>query len=107
MDDLSWQQNQSFSLHTNNLLTNALLYGNTLRATANRLSERGQETQTSLMTLGVRLNNTSFNQGDHCIVAEDQNPAMAEVQYGNQVLNPGPACQSRSQVTALLFKPQG
>lgn len=107
LDDLGWQQNQSFSLRSGNLLSNALLYGNTLRATANRLSERGEETQLSLLTLGVRLNNTSFNQGDHCIVAEDQNPAMAEVQYGNQVLNPGPLCQSRSLVTALLFKPQG
>ena len=107
LDDLGWQQNQSFSLRSGNLVSNALLYGNTLRATANRLSERGEETQLSLLTLGVRLNNTSFNQGDHCIVAEDQNPAMAEVQYGNQVLNPGPLCQSRSLVTALLFKPQG
>jgi len=107
LDDLSWQQNQSFSLHANNLVANALLYGNTLRAIGNRLSERGEATQTSLWTLGVRLNNTSFNQGDHCIVADDQNPAMAEVQAGNQVLNPGPLCQSRSLVTALLFKPQG
>ena len=107
LDDLGWQDNQSFSLRSGNLVSNALLYGNTLRATGNRLSERGAETQLSLLTLGVRLNNTSFNQGDHCIVAEDMNPAMAEVQYGNQVLNPGPLCQSRSLVTALLFKPQG
>jgi len=107
LDDLGWQQNQSFSLRSGNLVSNALLYGNTLRATANRLSERGEATQLSLLTLGVRLNNTSFNQGDHCIVADDMNPAMAEVQVGNQVLNPGPLCQSRALVTALLFKPQG
>ncbi|SHN08814.1 DUF6519 domain-containing protein [Rhizobacter sp. OV335] len=106
-DDLSWQQNQSFCLHTNHLLANAMLTGNAALVIGNRLSERGQETQASLMTLGIRLNNTSFNQGDHCIIANTSSPAVAEVQYGNQVLNPGPQCQSRSLVTALLFKPQG
>ena len=107
LDDLAYQNNQSFSLRSGNLITNALLYGNTLRATGNRLGERGAETLLSLLSLGVRLNNTSFNQGDHCIVANDMNPAMAEVKVGNQILNPGSLCASRSIVAAILFKPHG
>lgn len=107
LDDLAYQDNQSFSLRSGNLIANALLYGNTLRATGNRLGERGAETLLSLLSLGVRLNNTSFNQGDHCIVANDMNPAMAEVKVGNQILNPGSLCASRSIVAAILFKPHG
>ncbi|RZI84285.1 MAG: hypothetical protein EOP38_09565 [Rubrivivax sp.] len=107
LDDLAYQDNQSASLRNGNLFTNGLLMGNTVRATNNRLSERGPETLLSLFTLGVRLVNTSFNQGDHCIVAVDMNPAMAEVKVGNQVLNPNALCASRNGVATLLFKPHG
>jgi hypothetical protein len=104
-DDLAYQDNQSFSLRRGNLFTNGVLFGNTLRATGNRLSERGAATLLSLLSVGVRLNNTSFNQGDHCIIAVDMNPAMAEVKVGNQVLKPNALCPSRNIVAAILFKP--
>lgn len=107
LDDLAYQSNQSSSLRDGNLFANALLMGNTLRATHNRFSERGPETLLSLFALGVRLVNASFNQGDHCIVANDMNPAMAEVKVGNQVLNPNALCASRSAVSGILFKPHG
>lgn len=107
LDDLAYQDNQSFSQGSANLFSNALLFGLTLRATGNRLSERSAKTLLSLFSLGVRLNNTSFNQGDHCIVAVDMNPALAEVKIGNQVLNPGDLCTSRNAVAAILFKPHG
>ncbi len=107
MDDLAYQSNQSFSLRGGNLLANGMLMGNTLRATHNRFSERGPETLLSLFALGIRLVNASFNQGDHCIVANDMNPAMAEVKVGNQVLNPSALCASRSTTSGILFKPHG
>ncbi len=107
LDDLAYQDNQSFSQGSAKLFTNALLFGLTLRATGNRLSERSAKTLLSLWSLGSRLNNTSFNQGDHCIVAVDMNPALAEVKIGNQVLNPGDLCTSRNAVAAILFKPHG
>jgi hypothetical protein len=107
LDDLAYQSNQSSSLRDGNLFANALLMGNTLRATSNRFSERGPETLLSLFALGVKLVNASFNQGDHCIVANDMNPAMAEVKVGNQVLNPNALCASRSTVSGILFKPHG
>jgi len=104
MDDVAWQDNQAHSLRDGPLVTNALVYGNTIRATANRLGERGEATQLSLLTMAMRLNNTSFNQGDHCIVANTASPAMPEVQYGNQIIHPGPLCQSRSQVAGNLLR---
>jgi hypothetical protein len=107
LDDLAYQDNQSFGQSSANLFANALLFGLTLRATANRLSERSADALMSLFSLGARLNNTSFNQGDHCIIAVDMNPAMAEVKLGNQVLNPGALCTSRNAVAAILFKPHG
>lgn len=107
LDDLAYQSNQSSSLRDGNLFANTMLLGSTLRATNNRFSERGPETLLSLFALGVKLVNASFNQGDHCIVANDMNPAMAEVKVGNQVLNPNALCASRSTVSGILFKPHG
>jgi hypothetical protein len=107
LDDLAYQNNQSFSLRSGTLFANGFLYGNTLRAIGNRMSERGDGTLLSILSLGVRLNNTSLNQADHCIVANDMNPAMAEVKAGNQILNPSQLCASRSIVAGVLFKPHG
>ncbi len=106
LDDLAYQDNQSFSLGTANLFTNGLLLGNTLRATGNRLSERSAETMLSLFTIATTMNNTSFNQADHCIIAVDQNPQMVELKFGNQVLHAGAVCTSRNEIAALLFKPR-
>ena len=77
------------------------------RSTGNRLSEAGAETLLSLYTLGARMNNTTFNQGDHCIVATDQNPSMAVVQVGNQVLNPSSLCASVNMISDVMFKARG
>lgn len=104
IDDLAYQDNQSFSLAEEDLFANAYLYGDTLRATGNRLGERARSVQQSLLSLGVRLNNTSFNQGDHCVIATATAPGTAEVTVGNQVLTPGPRCQTLSQIVAGLFK---
>ncbi len=107
LDDLAFQNNQCLSLRSANLIANGMLFGDTLRANGNRFSERGGNTLVSLFSLAGRLNNTSFNQGDHCIIAVDQNPAMAEVKMGNQVLNPGAHCASLNGIAAILFKPHG
>jgi hypothetical protein len=92
LDDLGYQDNQSHNARRDGVWCNALLAAFTLRATGNRLIEAGPETLVSLLTVGSRMNNTSFNQGDHCILAVDQNPAMATVQLGNQVLYPNDLC---------------
>jgi hypothetical protein len=107
LDDLAYQGNQSQSDRVGNLVSNVHLQATTLRAVGNRFSEVGAQTQMSLFTLAVRMNDTSLNQGDHCIIATDQNPAMAEVRLGNQVLNPSPLCADRLLTATLLFKPQG
>jgi hypothetical protein len=107
LDDLAYQGNQSHSARAGNLLSNVHLNANTLRAIGNRFAEVGAQTQMSLFTLAVRMNDTSLNQGDHCIIATDQNPAMAEVRTGNQVLNPSPLCADRLVIATTLFKPQG
>jgi hypothetical protein len=92
LDDLAYQDNQSHNARRDAVWCNALLAAFTLRATGNRLIEAGPKTLASLLTVGSRMNNTSFNQGDHCIIAVDQNPAMATVQLGNQVLYPNDLC---------------
>ncbi len=107
MDDLGYQGNQSYNYRTGNILANAFLFAGTVRATGNRLSEAGAETLLSLYTLGARMNNTSFNQGDHCIVATDQNPSMGVVQFGNQVLRPSSLCASVNMISDLMFKARG
>ncbi|HEX9179519.1 MAG TPA: hypothetical protein VF859_03930, partial [Burkholderiales bacterium] len=107
MDDVAYQANQCYSYRTGNLMANALVFASSLRASGNRLSEAGPETLMSLYTLAMKMNNTTFNQGDHCIIATDQNPAMPEIQTGNQVLFPGALCRSLNMVSDLMFKAQG
>lgn len=91
-DDLAYQDNQSHSDRLDGVWSNTFLSGATVRAIGNRLIEAGPQTLMSLLTMGSRMNNTSFNQGDHCIFALDQNSTMVPVQLGNQVLNPSWLC---------------
>jgi hypothetical protein len=107
LDDLSYQDNQSVSLQAGTVFANALLLSDTLRASGNRWKESQPDTLMSLMSLGARANNSSFNQGDHCIIVLDSNPGMAEVQQGNQVLNPSSLCSRVNMTGALLVKPLG
>jgi hypothetical protein len=104
-DDLSFQDNQSYSAQDSTVLANTMLFGSTLRAVGNRLSERNGETLMSLWTLAQRANNTSMNQADHCIIATDTNPGMPEILAGNQVLFPSSLCARVNMTNALLFKP--
>ena len=89
-DDLAYQDNQSLSDRLDGVWSNAFLSGATVRATGNRLIEAGPQTLMSLFTVGSRINNTSFNQGDHCIVPFRQNAPVLDL--GNQVLNPSWLC---------------
>jgi hypothetical protein len=108
LDDIGYQSNQSYNYrNSGNVFANVLLYGGTLRAIGNRLSESGAETLLSLYTLGARMNNTTFNQGDHCIIATDQNPSMAVVQVGNQILNPSSICEAVNQISDVMFVARG
>jgi len=107
LDDLGYQGNVSYNYRTGNILANAFLFAGTVRASGNRLSEAGAETLLSLYTLGARMNNTTLNQGDHCIVATDQNPLMPVVQLGNQVLHPSSLCASTNMISDVMFKARG
>ena len=105
-DDVSFANNQCQTEQTGNLYANTLVMAASLRAGGNRLREPRAETNLSLLTISSRANNTSFNQGDHCIVAQDTDPAPpATVQAGNQVLLPSARCARFNMITALLFKP--
>lgn len=107
LDDLSYQDNQSVSLQAGTVFSNALLLADTLRASGNRWQEKQPAALMSLLSLGGRANNSSFNQGDHCIIVLDSNPGMAEVQQGNQVLNPSALCGRVNMTGSLLVKPLG
>jgi hypothetical protein len=107
-DDLAYQGNQSHSDRPDGVWSNAFLSGATLRATSNRLIEAGPNTPMSLFTVGSRMNDTSLNQGDHCIIAVDLNPDpnMAIVQLGNQVLHRGTLCPDRQTGAVLKLRLQ-
>ncbi len=71
---------------------NTFLHSATLRACDNRLREtmiqRGIS-PVSLYSIAIDMNNTSNNQGDHCIVALGSSASsIPVVKTGNQVLNP-------------------
>lgn len=105
-DDVGFADNQCHCEQAANLYANTVLMGSSLRASGNRLREPRAQTNLSLLTIASRANNTSFNQGDHCIVAQDTDPnPPATVQSGNQVLLPSARCNRFNMITALLFKP--
>jgi hypothetical protein len=85
------------------LLSNTLLLGLTLRASDNRLKEledNGEEDLvfTSLLSLTGMLNNTTNNQGDHCIIAFNQDYQRPAIESGNQVLPAGAGqCEGRKE----------
>jgi hypothetical protein len=94
VDDLGFDANQSVALgegialtDTISFLNNTILSGATLRASDNRLKEPsgGRETsfKASLLSLSSLMNNTSNNQGDHCIFAF----GTAVIATGNQILD--------------------
>ena len=105
-DDIGFAANQCHTDQSANVYANTFIIGATLRATGNRFRERAATTNLSLLTIATRANNTTFNQGDHCIVSQDTDPAPPfTVQVGNQVMLPSKLCASLNMVVALLFKP--
>ncbi|MCU0541833.1 MAG: carboxypeptidase-like regulatory domain-containing protein [Oscillatoriaceae cyanobacterium Prado104] len=98
-DDIGFDGNQSdclggFPLKERILAVNTVLWATTLRATDSRFKEildLGQETsvRTSLITLSILMNNTTNNQGDHCIFTLNTNPVATPplVTEGNQILD--------------------
>jgi hypothetical protein len=89
LDDLGYDGNTSSSYRADPLFANALLAADTVRATGSRFREDAART-ISLLTLGTRMNMTTQNQADHCIVARP--PAgpgpLPTVDQPNQVLDP-------------------
>jgi hypothetical protein len=101
--DIGFDGNQSDNLKRGFLFSNTLLLGPTLRASDNRLKEAGDDGDedpvfTSLLTLTGMLNNTTNNQGDHCIIAFNQDSQRPAIESGNQELPAGAGqCRSRRE----------
>ena len=108
LDDVAYTGNQSRSDRKGQLIANVMVFAGSLRASGNRLSESGRTTTlVSLYTLAIRMNSTTCNQGDHCIVATDMNAAMPEMSTGNQVLFPAQWCRGVNQMSDYYFKLYG
>ncbi len=100
VDDIGFDGNQSEDLGGLRLsdrviiAVNTVLWAMTLRASDNRFKEIldvGQRSslRISLITLSILMNNTTTNQGDHCIFAFNSNAVASPplVNGGNQVLD--------------------
>ncbi|NHZ80802.1 hypothetical protein F2P44_16195 [Massilia sp. CCM 8695] len=68
IDDLGYSSNTSSVYRADPFFANAMLVGDSVRATASRLREDVTRT-ISLLTAAMRMNMTALNQADHCIVA--------------------------------------
>ncbi len=94
--DINFNGNQSTVLTSPDaspLFVNTLLEGRTIRASDNRFKEPPGSPQRSLRfslsTHGIVFNNTSNNQGDHCILASSNVGAEPPVAKDNQIVDPG------------------
>jgi hypothetical protein len=90
-DDLGYASNTSSVYRPDPLLGNAMLVADTVRVTSSRFREDATDTY-SLLTAAARLNITSLNQADHCIITIPPpsplpNP-LPTVNIPNQVLEP-------------------
>ncbi|NML16835.1 DUF6519 domain-containing protein [Azohydromonas caseinilytica] len=105
-DDLGVAGNQCHGAQSGNLLANTLALAPSVRVLGNRWRETAAETSLSLLSVGTSANNTSFNQGDHCIVAVDASAAgPALVDFGNQVLIPNDRCAEFGKLAQAIFNP--
>jgi Carboxypeptidase regulatory-like domain/Right handed beta helix region len=99
-DDIGFDGNQSDDLGgirfsekvKTTLAINTLLWAATLRANDTRFKEVLEpeelgSVRISLLTLSMLVNNTTNNQGDHCIFAFNADPSRVLVTTGNQVLD--------------------
>ncbi|HEX2967424.1 MAG TPA: right-handed parallel beta-helix repeat-containing protein, partial [Syntrophorhabdaceae bacterium] len=94
-EDIGFEGNQSDNLSDGTLKFNTYLFAYTLRASNNRFKEPGvkpEDTRVlSLNTQSILMNNTTNNQGDHCITAI--NPDLNKlVDSGNLVLSGKEQC---------------
>ena len=60
----------------------------------------------SLVTVASRLNATTFNQADHCIIVIGTDAAYPEVQDGNMVID-NSRCRSFNMIAELALKQRG
>ena len=71
LDDLGFHDNQceaNLYLLDDFIISHALLFGLTLRATGNRFKEGIISAFLSALTVGLFANTTALNQGTHCIL---------------------------------------
>jgi hypothetical protein len=91
LDDLGYSANQAAVFRGDPFFANAALVADAVRATAARFREDATHT-ISLLTMAFRMNNTSLNQADHCILAFPNRPPanqLPTLSLNNQVLDFG------------------
>jgi hypothetical protein len=88
LDDLGYSANTSSVYRSDPFFANALVLGDSVRATASRLREDVNRTL-SLLSIGMRMNMTALNQADHCIVTlpEVETSPLPTINQLNQVLD--------------------
>jgi hypothetical protein len=112
-DDLGFEGNQSVALTRGIVLSdqiflfaNTLLVGQTMRAEDSRFKEpvilRDPTRKFSLLTLTSLLNNTSDNQGDHCIIAVNTAVGRPVQATGNQVVDATLCASLNTSATGAL-----
>lgn len=88
LDDLGYASNTGAVYRGDRFFSNALVFGDSVRATSSRLREDISH-GLSVLSWGVRMNMTALNQGDHCIVAlpAATSTSLPTVDFPNQVLD--------------------
>ncbi|HKP98444.1 MAG TPA: DUF6519 domain-containing protein [Fibrobacteria bacterium] len=106
LDDLGVAGNQLSIAGETGLAAHAYALGGTVRVTSNRFQEPdGRSFRLSLLSWGLRLNVTSGNQGDHCMVAVCSSAAHPAVDRDNlQIGGGGDLCGNLKKAFATALK---
>lgn len=102
MEDLDYSHNQTRNHQAGALFANGLLAATTLRVAGNRFSEANPQALLSAMTLAARLNATTWNQADHCILVLGTDPAYPVEQDGNMIID-NTLCRPFRTVAGSMF----
>jgi hypothetical protein len=119
MDDLGFHDNQcEADLLFDFIISQALLFGLSLRATSNRFEEGVLNAILSALTVGLFANTTALNQSTHCIIAIGGNQQVTDgiAKLNTAIVGPNPllskltggrsvTCESyKESLTSLLNK---
>jgi hypothetical protein len=105
LDDLGFHDNQcEADLLIDFIISQAVLFGLSLRTTSNRFEEGVLNAILSALTVGILANTTALNQSTHCIIALPLNSNSLIDTLNTAIVGPNPLLSGGATVTCESYR---